>query len=171
MLIGVISDTHDNAQNLIKAFNVFNKKKVDLVIHCGDWVAPFMIDFCKELDFKIISVFGNNIGDKFRFIKKCQEKEFDIETNDSIAEIDLDGRKAIAFHGDPKQLLDSLIQSQKYDVVFSGHTHKALIEKTGKTLHINPGSTCGIHGSEIDAEITIAFYDTKTDNAEIVNLE
>jgi len=36
MLIGIISDTHDNARNLLKAVELFNEKEVGLVIHCGD---------------------------------------------------------------------------------------------------------------------------------------
>ena len=41
MKIGVVSDTHDQRQRILEAIDIFNKEKVGLVIHCGDWVAPF----------------------------------------------------------------------------------------------------------------------------------
>jgi putative phosphoesterase len=170
MLIGIISDTHDNARNLLKAVELFNEKKVELVIHCGDWVSPSMPPFTKNLKCKIISVFGNNEGDKFQFLKYENVKELRIEFNNICFEKDIDGRKITAYHGQSEILLNGLIDSQKYDVVFSGHNHRALIEKKGKTLHVNPGSTSGVCGIELSDEITVAVYDTKTNTAEIISL-
>ena len=36
MIIGVISDTHNNLRNVKKIIELFNEKKVELVIHTGD---------------------------------------------------------------------------------------------------------------------------------------
>ncbi len=171
MQIGIISDTHDNAINLLKAIKIFNEKKVDLVIHCGDWVSPFMPDFCRELKCKIISVFGNNEGDKYRFLTRRKEKKWNIEFYDKTVELEFDNRKIVIYHGDSKPLLRSLINSQKYDIVFSGHTHASLIEIHKKTLHINPGSTSGLYKSKIVQEITIAIYNTKSNKSEIISLK
>ena len=170
MLIGIISDTHDNARTLLKAVDLFNKRKVGLVIHCGDWVSPFMPPFTKGLKCKIISVFGNNEGDIFRFLKRNEKEKWNIEFEKECAEIEIDGKKIAAYHGHSKPLLQSLIKSQEYDAVFSGHNHKASVEKKGKTLHVNPGSTSGVCGIELSDKITIAIYDTKTNTAEIVPL-
>ena len=170
MLIGIISDTHDNARNLLKAVELFNKKKVGLVIHCGDWVSPFMPDFCDKLNCKIISVFGNNEGDIFRFLKRNEKERWNIEFEIECVEMNIDGKKIAAYHGHSKPLLQSLIKSQDYDAVLSGHNHKASIEKKGKTLHINPGSISGVCESKLSDEITVAIYDTKTNNAKIISL-
>ncbi len=167
MIIGIISDTHDNAANLLKAVEAFNKNNVELVIHCGDWVSPFMPGFCKELNCKIISVFGNNEGDIFRLLNKNNKIEFD----NKIVELEFDNKKIIVYHGDSKPLLNSLVDSENYDVVFSGHTHVPFIKNKGKTLHVNPGSTCGVVESKLTDKKTIAIYDTKTNKAEIVNIE
>ena len=88
MLIGIISDTHDHARNMLKAVRLFNEKKVELVVHCGDWVSPFMPDFCKELNCKIISVFGNNEGEHFRFLKRKEDKKWNIEFHSVAVEIE-----------------------------------------------------------------------------------
>ena len=36
MLIGVVSDTHNNLLNIDKIIEIFNEKKVESVIHTGD---------------------------------------------------------------------------------------------------------------------------------------
>ena len=43
MLIGAISDTHDNLPQIEKAVKYLNEQKVDLVLHAGDYVAGFVI--------------------------------------------------------------------------------------------------------------------------------
>jgi len=171
MLIGIISDTHDNAVNLLKAVKLFNEKKVGLVIHCGDWVSPFMPDFCKDLKCKVISIFGNNEGDKYRILTRKEKNKWNIEFNDRSVELKLDGKKLIVYHGDSKPLLRSLIESGRYDAVFSGHTHIPIVKKHGKTLHVNPGSTCGIVESKITDKITVAIYDTRTNEASIISVK
>ena len=63
-LIGIIADSHDNRNNIRKAVEIFNQKEVGLVIHAGDFIAPFTcLDF-KELNCKMEMVFGNNDGEK-----------------------------------------------------------------------------------------------------------
>jgi len=49
-----------------------------------------------------------------------------------------------------------LIQSGRYDVALSGHSHETIHEKTGDTLAVNPGMTNGFDGSA-----TIALLDTE----------
>lgn len=170
MLIGIISDTHDNAGNILKAVELFNKKNVDLVIHCGDWVSPSMPPFINGLKCKVISVFGNNEGDKFNFLTLENVKEVGIEFHNVCFEKEIDGRKIVAYHGQSEILLNGLIESQKHDAVFSGHNHRASIKKKGKTLHVNPGSISGVCATELSDEITVAIYDTKTNNAKIISL-
>ena len=36
MLLGIVGDTHNNLRNIEKICEIFNSKKVDLVIHTGD---------------------------------------------------------------------------------------------------------------------------------------
>ncbi|MDD4900665.1 MAG: metallophosphoesterase [Patescibacteria group bacterium] len=170
MKLGIISDTHDNAANLLKAIKLFNEQKVELVIHCGDWVSPFMPDFCQELNCKIISIFGNNENDTYRFLARAKERAWNIDFQKETVELNLDGKKIIAYHGESPQLLQALISCNKYDAVFSGHNHLAGIKTYNKTTHVNPGSICGIRESKLDDAITVAIYDTKTNKAEILNL-
>ncbi|MFH1508561.1 MAG: metallophosphoesterase [bacterium] len=171
MLIGIISDTHDHAKNLLKAIDVFNDKKVELVFHCGDWVAPFMPDFCKDLNCKIISVLGNNEGDAFRFIKSENENRWNIEFYKRIFVKEIDGKKLTVYHGDDPTILSALIKFGEYDAVFSGHTHVTVNEMHGKTLHVNPGTICEYVDSKIIDKPTVAIYNTETNLAEIIDIK
>jgi putative phosphoesterase len=164
MKLGIISDTHDNIKNFLKAIEIFNKNKVEYVIHCGDWVSPFMLDVCDNLKCDILSVFGNNEGDIFRLLTKTSKAKF---FNKSFVKT-FDNKKIAVYHGDSKPLLAGLIDSQKYDVVLSGHTHISVIETIGKTLHINPGTCSDYANSKIEDKPSIAIYDTKSNKAEII---
>ena len=64
MLLGIIADTHDNLDAIENAVDIFNREKVDLVIHAGDFVAPFTVRKFRGLDCKFIGIFGNNDGEK-----------------------------------------------------------------------------------------------------------
>ncbi len=164
MLIGVVSDTHDNLPTFLQAIELFNKKKVDLVFHLGDWVSPFMPAACKALTCKVYTVDGNNNGDWLATMRMT--KDVDIEFCGLTKELDVDGRKCFLFHGHSPQLLNAAISSGEFDAVFSGHNHKAETTMHGKTLHVNPGSTCVGLGHPI----TVAIYDTEKNEAEIITL-
>jgi uncharacterized protein len=169
MEIGVISDTHDNVPNLLKAITIFNKQKVGLVIHCGDWVSPYMCDFCRGLRCRMISVFGNNEGYIFGFLSKAVTRKWNIEFIQTCATLRIGRRSIAVYHGDTEPLLEALIVSQKYDAVFSGDTHIRCVKRHGRTLHVNPGTTCGEQDSKITEKSTIAIYNTTDNSARIIS--
>jgi len=163
MLLGIISDTHDNSENAKKAVEIFKKKKVDLVVHCGDWVAPSMVKFFDGL--KIVSVLGNCDGDVLTLNKKLDE--IGGELKGDFTSLEFDDKKIAVYHGKPKELLDVLIKSKDFDVVLHGHTHRKRSETVGGVLAINPGA----HRLDIPKEDqTIVIYDTKEDEVEFIQV-
>ena len=74
MKLGLISDTHDNVPMIKKAVEFFNKADVDLVLHAGDYVAPFSIKPLFSLECDFLGVWGNNDGDKIALHKMSQGK-------------------------------------------------------------------------------------------------
>jgi len=176
MKIGIISDTHDNLSGLKKAIEIFKSKEVDQLVHCGDWVSPFTLEFFDEemKGFKIPvrTVVGNNPGDLKRTIMRNSRMDNPIEWPKRVAlAFEVDGKKAIIFHGDDHDLLDALIASQKYDVVFTGHTHASRNEYIGKTLVLNPGSTSFACKGKIVDKASVAVYDSKTNKAEVITFQ
>jgi len=165
MLIGLIADTHDNLPLVDKAVKKLNEMNVGLVLHAGDYVAPFVIPKFKELKAKLIGVFGNNDGDRELLNKRFNEYD-GLEMRRNFAEIFVDGLKIALLHGNEEELLKALINSESFDVVVHGHTHKAEVYRRGKTLIVNPGEVCGY----LTGKSTIALFDTVKCKAKIVEL-
>jgi putative phosphoesterase len=165
MRIGVIADTHDNLPALDKAIKRLNDEKVDLVLHAGDYVAPFVIPKFKALNARLIGVFGNNDGDH-EFLKKRFSECTNCELRGRFAEINADGFKIALLHGDETALLDALINCGGFDAVVHGHSHANVSRKNGKTLIVNPGEVCGY----LTGKSTIALLDTVKREARIVEL-
>jgi len=165
MLIGLIADTHDNLPMVDKAVKKLNEMNVGLVLHAGDYVAPFVIPKLKELKAKLIGVFGNNDGDR-ELLKKRFNEYKDLEVHGNFAEIIVGGLKIALLHGDEEELLEALINSQSFDIVVHGHNHKTDVYQKGKTLIVNPGEVCGY----LTGKSTIALLDTDRREAEIIEL-
>ncbi len=154
--IGIISDTHDNLPNIKVATDIFNQCNVSIVVHCGDFVAPFALTAFKELQCPLIGVFGNCDGEEEYLLTQAIKLNFAIFKPPHLTEIS--GRKILITH--KPSVLDSNIDIQLY-----GHTHKPEI-KYGKPLVINPGEASGW----IYNKPTIAILNLQTNEAEIIPL-
>ncbi|MEM3697333.1 MAG: metallophosphoesterase [Candidatus Bathyarchaeia archaeon] len=165
MLVGLMADTHDNLPMVDKAIKKLNEENVELVLHAGDYVAPFVIPKFKGLKAKLIGVFGNNDGDRELLKKRFSEHE-GLEIRGNFAEIKVDGLRIALLHGTDEELLKALIESETFDAVVHGHTHKAEIYRKGKTLVVNPGEVCGY----LSGKSTIALLETAKREARLVNL-
>ena len=159
--IGIISDSHDQMDNIRKAVEIFKEKKVDFVFHLGDCINPVAAK--SFLGLKIKGVFGNNDGDKFRLVKAYEE--IDGELLGDFGELECAGLRFALYHGADQEIKDALVKCGKYDVVFSGHTHIIENKKVGNTLCINPGTAHGFGG-----RATIAIFDTYAKKLEIIDL-
>jgi hypothetical protein len=165
MLVGLIADTHDCLPMVDKAVKKLNESNVELVLHAGDYVAPFVIPKFKDLKAKLIGVFGNNDGDR-EFLKKRFSEYEGLEVRGNFAEIVVDGVKIALLHGHEEELLRALVNSEGFDVVVHGHTHKAEVYWKGRTLVVNPGEVCGY----LSGKSTIALFDTVKREVRLVDL-
>ena len=165
MLIGLISDTHDNLPVIEKAVKRLNEEKVELVLHAGDYVAPFVVPKFKALNCKLIGVFGNNDGDH-ELLRKRFSETINCEVRGRFAEINVDGFKVALLHGDETELLGALVNHGGFDAVVYGHSHANIARKNDKTLIVNPGEACGY----LTGKATIALLDTLKREARIVEI-
>ena len=165
MLIGAISDSHDNLPQIEKAVEILNQQKVGLVLHAGDYVAGFVIPKFKRLNCQLIGVFGNNDGDH-ELLKKRFSETTNCTIHDRFAQVTLDGCRIALLHGHETELLDAIIDSGYFDAVIHGHSHNQGIERKGKTLAVNPGELCGY----LTGKPTIALIDTVKNEAKIIEL-
>ncbi|NCO24208.1 MAG: YfcE family phosphodiesterase [Candidatus Infernicultor aquiphilus] len=161
MKIGIIADTHDNLPQIKKAVEIFNQEKVELVLHAGDFVSPFTCLEFKNLNCPLKGVFGNNDGDKIYL----QEKFKGIgELFPEPYQTNINHKNIIMLH--LEKLIDDLAESQKYEVIIYGHTHRTDLRKIGKTLIVNPGEC----GGWLSGKSTIALLDLENLEAKIINL-
>lgn len=164
MKVGIISDTHDRLETIIRAANVFNDEGVDLVLHAGDYVSPFTADAFRALRAKFIGVFGNNDGDR-AFLRK-KYNAIGAEIKDSFALVDANGMKIGVLHGHDELLLEALSSSELLDVLVCGHTHNASIVRKGRVLVINSGDASGY----LSGKATIGILDTSTRECRLIEL-
>ena len=165
MLIAIISDTHDNWVNAEKAIKYINKLKIRTIIHCGDVCAPAVLAAMGKI-FKgdeLHLVKGNVDGDIEGFKRKIKEDQ-KIIYHGNAGKLEIDGLKIVFCH-DPF-VAKKMAQSQRYDFVFYGHSHKPWQEKVGKTEILNPGTLAGLF-----SKATFAIFDTQTKKAKLILLE
>ena len=165
MLIGAISDSHDNLPQIEKAVQALNNQKVGLVLHAGDYVAGFVIPKFKALNCKLIGVFGNNDGDH-ELLKKRFSETTNCSIHDRFTTETIEGYRVALLHGHETELLNAIIDSESFDAVIHGHSHNLCIERKGKTLSINPGELCGY----LTGKSTLAILDTDRNEAKIIEL-
>jgi len=168
MKLAVISDTHDHRDNILKAVSIMNERNVDALIHCGDYVAPFVKRWFDGLNGKIkenfYGVFGNNDGEKL-FLKQNLGQICNLVGFEIIKEFD--GKKIFAAHMPTPETIEALANSGKFNIVLSGHTHSIVNEKYDNgVLVVNPGEACGY----LSDKATFAIIDTEKMEAEIIEL-
>ena len=134
MLVGVVSDTHDNAQYVDSAVDVFTEAGVDAVVHCGDVVAPFSATpFAGDWEFHAVR--GNNDGE---WALADTVREFG-SYHGEFAALTFEGVEFAVYHGTSEPIVDALLASGEYDYVCRGHTHERVHEERDGTIHLNPG--------------------------------
>src|SRR6266498_4503769 len=163
MKIGLISDTHDNIECILKAVIVFKDENVDFVLHAGDYVSPNAVESFAGI--KLIGILGNNDTDVSGLLAAFDKIQG--ELRGEIFEPIYDGIKFAVYHGTSSTKRDLLAKSGNYDVFIHGHTHKKVISNVGKTLVINPGTA---NGWFFGLKATAAVFDTNTRKIEFINL-
>ncbi|NLE05126.1 MAG: metallophosphoesterase [Crenarchaeota archaeon] len=163
MLIGLISDSHDNLSNLEKAIELLNQKRVDLVLHAGDFVSPFVVEKFKNLNCKLIGVLGNNDGD-VAFLRQRFSETINCEIRGRFAEVTIDNFRIALLHGDDLVLLNVLINSDCFEAVIYGHSHVSMVRENKNTLVINPGELCGY----LTGKSTYGLLDTQKREVQII---
>jgi putative phosphoesterase len=161
MLVGIMSDTHDNLLAIDMAVHKLREKGVGIILHAGDIVAPFVVPILARSGAKVYAVYGNNDGERAGLHKKFKEIG---ELQGEVAVVDLGDKKAAVYHGNERAISEALICCGSYDIVALGHSHTPLIEKRGMTLVVNPGECCGY----LSGKRSIAIVDTETMDAQIM---
>lgn len=159
-LVGIISDTHDNRSSIQKAVKLFNDAGCALVIHAGDYIAPFTSREFSKLEGDFIGVFGNNDGER----KGLRSMFAEIgELHDPPFEFPYRGKRFVIMH-DPAPLERYLTRSD-IDIIVYGHLHEIDI-RPGKPMIINPGECC----SWLTGRSTLVIVDIESMEPKLVEV-
>jgi putative phosphoesterase len=159
MAIGVMSDTHDDMQQIRKAVEVFNERGVSHVLHAGDIISPFTFEVLDGLNCPFTGIFGNNDGDRVLLGTKSRDR-----VHAQPYAVELEGKKIVMVH--EPDAVEALAASGHFDVVIYGHSHTPDVRKAGDTLIINPGKAARLH----KGTSTIAVLETEKMEAEVIEL-
>jgi putative phosphoesterase len=160
MLIGIMSDSHNDAIGIKQAIDFFNLRNVDLVLHCGDFCLPECAAIFKNLKCGFRAVYGNNDFERTQLDRVISQFGI-IEKEPSHFQIK--GKNFIMSHRPMPLDFSSPIQN---DFIIYGHTHRAKIQISANTTIINPGEICGWRSGKK----TIALIDLETNSSEIFDL-
>ena len=159
MLLGIISDTHDDMEAIKKVVEFFNRKDVSHVLHAGDIVSPFTFEVLGGLKAGFSGIFGNNDGDRLLLTNKSRGR---LQPQPLMAE--LGGKRIVVLH--EPDLAEPLAESGRFDIVIYGHTHRPDVRKIDHTLIINPGKAARLH----KGKSTLALLDTEKMGVEIIEI-
>jgi putative phosphoesterase len=158
MLVGVVSDTHDDLELAESAVELFEDRGTEAVIHCGDVVAPFTAAVF-DADFEFYAVRGNNDGE---WALSNTIEEFGTYLGE-MGELTLGEAEFAVYHGTAEPIVEALVACGEYDYVCRGHTHERVLEERGGTVHLNPG---GLPIEGADDHYHVATIDTGTGDVE-----
>ncbi len=170
MKLAVLSDSHDHMNNILKAVSIINQRNVDALIHCGDYVAPFVKRWFDKLNNSIkknfYGVFGNNDGEKL-FLKQNLGQICEFAENGNEMILELGGKRIFVSHMPKQKTIEALANSGHFDIILSGHTHSLSNKKLENgILIVNPGELCGY----LTGKATFAIIDTDKMESEIIEL-
>jgi uncharacterized protein len=158
MIVGVMSDSHDRLPLIDAALALFASRRVEAVIHAGDFIAPFAVRRLLHYKGPLYATFGNNDGER-EGVKKLIP-----QVVDGPLIVDLGGKRVLVHH-----FIDWCTQEDidQADIVITGHTHEVVNRPEGGKLILNPGECCGW----VKGRCTAAILDTDGPSAEVCDLE
>ena len=167
MKVGLISDTHNHLREARRALDRLVERGARHLVHCGDAgedVVDLLSAVCREHGVRAHVAVGNcdraHLEDApFRTSPAGLERA-------EAPEFILAGKRCIVLHGDRAEILRRALESNRFDFVFTGHTHAPADQRTGKTRLVNPGSAARPRRGPP----TVALLDLETDQLDWIPL-
>ncbi len=139
---------------------MFNAANVERVIHTGDITQAKTLEVFAELNVPLHGVFGNN--DQERETLESAMMSYGFEFIDPPLILDWADRRIVIVH-DPLEL--SMVNTDDFDVILHGHTHRTTIDREGSRLVFNPGECAGM----MTGYNAIGLLDLLTLETQIIN--
>ena len=162
MRLGLLADTHDRLPAIDALVREMLSRGVGLVLHAGDFCAPFALQPMLQHNVAMAGVFGRNDGDH-EGRKAYAAAGFGIELFESPHSMEVSGKNILLVH----DIADVNARSiDQHSIVVHGFSHREEMKTRGDTLIVNPGEACGwLHGVP-----SAAILDLDTRKVEFIQL-
>jgi hypothetical protein len=77
--VGILADSHDCLPRIKDVIDRLNSEPIELVLHAGDYSAPFVTDYYRALKVHMIGVFGNNDAEKGKLRDRFVEGGYEVK--------------------------------------------------------------------------------------------
>ncbi len=162
MKIGLLADTHDRLPAIAGLLQVMLDRGVSLVMHAGDYCAPFALDPFLDTNIALLGIFGRNDGDQ-EGLKATAARGVGMELYESPHSFEVSGHRILIVH-DIGEVNRRSISAHRF--VVHGSTHRQETVTRDDTLIINPGEACGW----LNGVCTAAILDLETSEVEVVTI-
>lgn len=139
MLVGLMADTHDRLPAIDALLREMMARGVGMVLHAGDYVAPFALRPFLDHSVALAGVLGRNDGD-VEGLRAAAAAGFGIELFESPHSLEVGGEHILLIHDIGDVANRSL---EEHSIVVHGSTHRTELKVRGETLIVNPGEACG----------------------------
>lgn len=162
MRVGLMSDSHDRVPAIAEFLKQMQGMGIGLVLHAGDFCAPFSLDPFEAAHMSMAGVFGKNDAD-LESLRTRAGRAIGLEIFESPHSFEIGGQRILLAH-DLADLPERSVES--HAIVVHGHLHKQEMKSRGDTLIVNPGESCGwVNGAP-----TAAILDLDTKGVEFITL-
>lgn len=139
MRVGLMSDSHDRLPAITAFLAQMQEAGIGLVLHAGDFCAPFALDPFESAHISMAGVFGKNDAD-LESLRARAGRAIGLELFESPHSFEIGGRRILLVH-DIADIPEHSVES--HEIVVHGHSHKQEMKTRGETLIVNPGEACG----------------------------
>jgi putative phosphoesterase len=163
MRVGLMADTHDRLPAIAELVRQMQAGGVSMLIHAGDYCAPFAMRPIEAANMSLAGVFGKNDGDTQGLLAKASAG-FGAELFESPHSFEVGGQRILVVH-DIGEVQPRSIEG--HSIVVHGCTHQQEMKTRGDTLIVNPGEACGwLYGTP-----RAAILDLDTKKVEFLTLD
>ena len=153
MILGILSDTHDRVAAATVGIAALKAAGAGYFLHCGDVGGAQILDQLAGL--RAAFVWGNTDWDRVTLQRSAEE--LGVQCLGAFGELELAGKTIAIAHGDDDGAVRRVLDEQRHDYLFVGHSHVKADTRVGRVRVINPGAP---HRAR---EKTVATLDTVTD--------
>ncbi len=162
MRIGIVSDTHNDQNQIQRVLSILRQRQITTVLHAGDVTSARILRLFRGMDMWIAR--GNMDHDPGLVATSCEL--FGVGRFRETHTLTLAGHDLAMIHNGESPAARDLVRSKKYSYLIHGHSHHRRDERIMSTRVINPGAI----GNTRWRRPSFAILDLVTDDLSVIEL-